>query len=383
MAATMCKTWVMGMVFLVLSVQQGHADGPVHFQVSKCRGCDAMSSGGLVVERTISDGSLRLFVWNTTKPTAAPQELAVPNTPWLLVECINDAGLVVAHSSRLGSAELHPLLWDTKHPTTLPKELVVPEGTSGRARAINNKGLIAGDFSKDDEEYAVLWNANGSAAAPVALVTPKGRKSHVNAINDKGLVVGRISMEDSHRAVVWDANDTTAPPKFLATPAGTSSYACAINANGQVVGCLRSKNGDRPALWDANDPNTVPKRLAEVTGLEDLIPFNADRRFVLRGINDQGQIVGSVRLYSKGPQYIMSDSYPILWDRAKAVHLDQQFAGFEGELACHRFKNVMAINNMGQIIIVYKDEFNHQERTYLLTPSTGSDGRASKSAKKP
>ena len=127
----------------------------------------------------------------------------------------------------------------------------------------------------------------------------------------------------------------------------------------------------------------APKNLAELAGLEDLLPIYGEQRFVLRAINEQGQVVGSERLYSKGPEYIMSDSFPVLWDGGKAVQIDQCLASYEDGMKNRRIRTVMGINNMGQIIVVCEDEFTRQERIYLLTPSADSDGRACNLATRP
>ncbi len=199
--------------------------------------------------------------------------------------------------------------------TALP---LMPALSQDTATAINNQTppKIVGNSSTTLANRAILWK-NGVAQDLGTLGGPNGQAT---GINDHGQVVG-------YADTLPDANGVTHTHAFLWTPGGTGgvagnpqmtdlgtflngtfSRASAINNAGQIVGGADYNSSDYAFLWDAvNGLRSLNALVATAT-----YSFTATDGTTLgsaSGINNQGQIIGSLGMYTNGFGYSIQHGY--------------------------------------------------------------------------
>jgi probable HAF family extracellular repeat protein len=173
-----------------------------------------------------------------------------------------------------------PFLWQFFHLSALP----TLGGNNGQASAINDRGQIAG-FAENTTvdsgcppnriQLPVLWEKGKAQPLPTVGSDPDGVAFW---INDRGQAVGYSgTCTAALHAVSWE-NGTAFPLPDL----GTGAIAQGINNQGQIVGTVGSPDGTTQygALWQ----NGAITNLGTLPG---------DFAAIATGINSKGQVVGS------------------------------------------------------------------------------------------
>ncbi len=179
-----------------------------------------------------------------------------------------------------------PFLWQLFHMSALP----TLGGNNGQASAINSRGQIVGfaesgavdstcaaGTTNNRIQLPVLWENGKPRALPTVEGDPDGDAIW---INDKGQAVGQsnnCNMSVVH-AVSWEKDKASELPDL-----GIGSIAYGINNQGQIVGSIFLNSGGATrlgALWQ----NGVLTNLGTLPG---------DLSAIATGINDKGQVVGS------------------------------------------------------------------------------------------
>jgi probable HAF family extracellular repeat protein len=173
-----------------------------------------------------------------------------------------------------------PFLWQNGHMSALP----TLGGNNGQASDINNRGQIAGTAQTTVTDSGcppkqtmlpVLWEEGKAQPLPTVGSDPDGVAF---AINDQGQAVGDSGIcAGAIHAVLWE-NGTAFPLPDL----GTGAIAQGINNQGQIVGTVGSPDGTTQyaALWQngaITNLGTLPEDFAALA----------------TGINNRGQVVGS------------------------------------------------------------------------------------------
>jgi probable HAF family extracellular repeat protein len=166
-----------------------------------------------------------------------------------------------------------------------------------------------------------------------------GTNSYAWGINNVGQVVGNVN--DGGLAFVWDSTNGMQDLGTL----GGGRGAEAINNIGQVVGYSYTSGLNVHAfLWDSTN------------GMQDLGTISGYGS-VASGINDFGQVVGSLTTSGEEPQH------SFVWDSTNGMRdLNDLIDSNSG----WTLNSAKAINNKGQI--VGYGNLNGQQRAFLLTP---------------
>jgi probable HAF family extracellular repeat protein len=189
-------------------------------------------------------------------------------------------------------------------------------GPSGRATGINNRNDIVGYCQTEAGNFhAVLWDGDGVTD----LGTLGGNNSYARGINDDGVIVGvSDTAEDQEHAFMWqdgimtDIHDPDLPPI-------NESTARAINSDGLIAGTV----GYGGVMWRTPDDYvwvldgsglTGPSDAYDINDSEQVVGWHhsSDQAFIWEagtmeilphlgvdrsrayGINNSGQVVGSV-----------------------------------------------------------------------------------------
>ena len=148
------------------------------------------------------------------------------------------------------------------------------------ANSINNNGVVVGNVQyADGHIQAFIWDSiNG-----IRRIDPTAKQSVANCINDSGVIAGAAQDADGLTdAVLWPRIGQR--QSIAWAPFGAA--ATCINRKGEVVGIRMDgifEIVDRAFSWPAIDPNSAWNEL-----------FSEDHFSVATGINDRGQIAGSV-----------------------------------------------------------------------------------------
>lgn len=227
---------------------------------------------------------------------------------------------------------------------------------SAAATAINSNGEIAGIAENGEtdpldpgfpELRAVLWKGQQITN----LGTFGGTESYVGGVNNRGEVSGAAlnttpdpysfigvfgqgnpNQTQTH-AFVWKHGVMT----DIGTLGGPDSGCCNtgggafINQRGQISG--DSYTNDVPN-YDSGIPTDHPFLWTPGKGMQDLGTLGGDEIATDEGLNDRGEVIGS--MYLAGDQ----DHQPYLWDGKKLINLGT-FGGPDGDTA--------AINNAGEV----------------------------------
>lgn len=143
---------------------------------------------------------------------------------------------------------------------------------------INDLGALAGSANTAASVQAFL-QAPGQPARRLGPL-PGDKASMAFAINNHQQVVGFSSGPGGQRAVTWSATGT---PSVLPSAAATSSQASGINDRGDVVGTVVTRGSRQPALWTASAaaqlltllPGHAIGEAAAVNGRGDVVGYSA------------------------------------------------------------------------------------------------------------
>jgi probable HAF family extracellular repeat protein len=222
-------------------------------------------------------------------------------------------------------------------------------GTLGGARSeaygINNSGQVVGKAATAGDYHAFLYD--GTVTPPMQdLGTLGGPVSQANGINASGQVVGwsNTAAFNVEHAFLYDATATPAM-QDLGTLGGNQSVGYGINASGQVVGGAvpAGSSGYHAFLYDAT----------ATPAMQDLGTLGGSDSFAF-GINTSGQVVGYT-----------SPAGAFLYDGNAMLDLNGQIPPDSGWVLAE----ARGINDNGQI--VGSGVINGQVHAFLLTPDAG------------
>jgi probable HAF family extracellular repeat protein len=249
-----------------------------------------------------------------------------------------------------------PFLWQFFHMSALP----TLGGNNAQASAINDRGQIAG-FAENTTvdsgcppnriQLPVLWEKGKAQPLPTVGSDPDGVAFW---INDQGQAVGYSgTCTAALHAVSWE-NGTAFPLPDL----GTGAIAQGINNQGQIVGTVGSPDGTTQygALWQ----NGAITNLGTLPG---------DFAAIATGINSKGQVVGST--WDSNFNW----SHGFIWQDGVMTDLNTLFPASSNLFATMANK----INERGQIsgmAIVLSGPHAGNIHAFLATPVRQSIGRS-------
>ena len=253
-----------------------------------------------------------------------------------------------------------PFLWQNSHMRALP----TLGGNNGQASAINNHGQIVGfaengivdsscppGTTNNRIALPVLWENGKAQALPTVSSDPDGDAFW---INEQGQAVGYSgTCTAALHAVSWE-NGTASPLPDL----GTGAIAQGINNQGQIVGTVGSADGTTQygALWQNG-------------ALTNLGTLSGDVAAIATGINSKGQVVGST--WDSNFNW----SHGFIWQDGAMTDLNTLFPASSNLFATMANK----INERGQIsgmAIVLSGPDAGNIHAFLATPVHQSIGRS-------
>ena len=253
-----------------------------------------------------------------------------------------------------------PFLWQFFHMRALP----TLGGNNGQASAINTRGQIVGfaengtvdstcppNTTNNRIALPVLWEKGKAKPLPTVGSDPDGDAFW---INDKGQAVGYSgTCTAALHAVSWEHGTPTPLPDL-----GTGAIAQGINNQGQIVGTVGSADGTTQygALWQ----NDVLTNLGTLPG---------DVAAIATGINSQGQVVGST--WDSNFNW----SHGFIWQDGVMTDLNTLFPASSNLFATMANK----INERGQIsgmAIVLSGPDEGNVHAFLATPVNASIGKS-------
>jgi len=253
-----------------------------------------------------------------------------------------------------------PFLWQNSHMRALP----TLGGNNGQASAINNHGQIVGfaengivdsscppGTTNNRIALPVLWENGKAQALPTVSSDPDGDAFW---INEQGQAVGYSgTCTAALHAVSWE-NGTASPLPDL----GTGAIAQGINNQGQIVGTVGSADGTTQygALWQNG-------------ALTNLGTLSGDVAAIATGINSKGQVVGST--WDSNFNW----SHGFIWQDGSMTDLNTLFPASSNLFATMANK----INERGQIsgmAIVLSGPDAGNIHAFLATPVHQSIGRS-------
>jgi uncharacterized membrane protein len=178
----------------------------------------------------------------------------------------------------------------------------LPDSEGGRAFDVNGAGDVVGVTQQDGVwiDQAVFWPRSGGK---IVIPIPRpGNASQAIAINDAGLVVGRLTITDTKsRCFGWTQDGGYFD--FGQPAQGSSCEPADINNHGQVTGRTVVAGHDTAFIWKRGSFQLLP-----------LLPATDECRGA--SINNAGDVVGSC-LLSTAP----ARRYPVLWRNGVAIDL--------------------------------------------------------------
>jgi uncharacterized membrane protein len=327
-----------------------------------------------------------MFLWERFGPSPPPR-YTVTNLGKLgdtTVVHLNDNGDVAgvwvtmrrAGQNSWVSASQRPFIWSQGSVRFLSNK-------DGYPNAINNSGEVIGILlnskmpERDLKSSSFLWS-NGQLKDFDNLV---GQGTSVADINNRGAVTGFVSSKPkSGQGFVWRNGKV----QLIKTKDGSSFSPLSMNDQGDIV-------AEEPFYGDMSTYHSKPivrfangtyKRLADKTTVLSRININGeivvkrekscfiwkdgeeqvlfedsdDKRLYDAEINNQGQVVGTIRNGNGAP------ITPCLFFNSRSYDLNTLLPKNSG----WALSEVSAINNRGQI--VGEGYFNNRRRFFLLTP---------------
>lgn len=204
-----------------------------------------------------------------------------------------------------------------------------PKATAGAsfASAINISGMAIGGFNNATGSYNFFYNGSTYTTLDVVGVLGRGviKYTDVQGINDNGQVVGMYGDGIGVHGYLYNGStytDIIDPSATGGFPyeVGTNTYARGINNNGQVVGSFGNSNGEHGFIYSNGIYTTLDVPNSNLT--------NAT------GINDSGQVTG----------YFYNDTgvHGFLYSNSIYTTIDSPNGGFGTHLT--------GINNNGQVL---------------------------------
>jgi probable HAF family extracellular repeat protein len=266
-----------------------------------------------------ASGSPGAFCWRDGRLIALKP---LPGDEYAEPESINEKGEVVGSSYDVDTDRRRAVVFVDGAAHELP----VAVHASSTAMDINDAGDIVGAYS-DRLGDAMAYVIRQGTVRDLGTLGQTVRASVGAGIDNRGQVVGSSTTDQAtpfgqFRVLAFsDRRDTLTA---LPTPPEHSSHAARVNARGQTVGFIERDNGGaegyRAVLWDADGMHV----------LSDL-PSDA------RGINNRGQVVGSVQTAPGG----------FLYEPGKGSHNLNDLIDPAAGLT---FVYPQAINERGQIV---------------------------------
>lgn len=171
-------------------------------------------------------------------------------------------------------------------------------GTSVFAKSINSRGDIAGRDANGGFVF-IPTTPNGLDGVRHKLsATPMGLASSAEEINDVGQIVGAITVGNRLHAMLWNPqipNGSSGVMHDLGLlPGRLQSYAVDVNNSGVGIG-VANDNTTFSGNTSANGLAFIWTEDAGMRNLVDLVDSTGDgwRLYLVGGINDRGQIVGT------------------------------------------------------------------------------------------
>jgi probable HAF family extracellular repeat protein len=305
---------------------------------------DINASGTVVGESTDNDFRTLAFIWKReTGMSALDRSCPTPSSS--RANAINDAGWVVGQSSSRAA------LWKPGECATY----LLPDNVYSMAWDVNNDGVIVGAYRTvggDIIDHAFRWT-NGKTDD---LESVAGATTTAYAINNSGMIVGseRLPSGIVDDAVFWN-------------PAGARTQ-LGIDKTLGYLGLARSVN-DRGEIAGYYHPFDLLLSTSAFVWRPGQGATSVASRAAAFGINNNGQIVGLVRLI---------DAAPVLWDPTVGTVSLPGLGGLRG--------TAYAINDAGWIV-GYSEHTNGFSRAALWRPNSAPvariDGPAAGMKKKP
>ncbi len=256
------------------------------------------NSGQIIGCAQAADGSTHVFLYDSVRAPML-RDLGALGTnsqgSFSLGLGINANGVFVGGSSISALGQVHAF----ESGATL---LDLGLGGNSTAYGLNDAGQVVGFATVNGLTNAFLLSPvatnNTSAGTNFLGFLPGGTNSLALAINQFGDVIGTGGLSNG-LTHAWIRTSTDGSLQDLGTPAGTfSSTAYGLNGFRQVVGSATAAGGATHAFFYST---------GRMNDLNDLLPFEETNSWVLteaRGINDQGQIVGTGKFNGKDHAFL-------------------------------------------------------------------------------
>ncbi|PSB03556.1 HAF repeat-containing PEP-CTERM protein [Merismopedia glauca] len=245
---------------------------------------------------------------------------------------INESGQIVG-SSRTADGNYHAFLWENGTITDL--NTLSDDINFSYPSGINNAGQITVNTYESgyQRRRSFLWQ-NGTRTYLSSL---GDNSTQISDINESGQIIGGSNVNGSNRAFLWQNGESI----YLGSVGGDSGVSD-INDAGQIIGTSRTTDRQTVFLWQ----NGTMIDLLALRGIYG----------EAKQINEAGQVLGNYGIE-------MLDSKPFLWEKGKAVDLQNLIDPNSG----WDYLSATKINNKGQII--GSGYFNGESRAFLMNPT--------------
>ncbi|PYT01958.1 MAG: hypothetical protein DMF63_03750 [Acidobacteria bacterium] len=303
-----------------------------------------VSTGGVVVGRSVRTGGAQAFTW-----TQAGGIVGLPNIAgraFCVSNSANNTGVVVGTcaSTLFGTARL-PIVWTNGAVSQLP----LPAGeTLGEAYSVNASGVSVGSINSGSLQRGAVYSG---ASATVITQTTAGGSFFTTAfgVNNAGRVVG-IGIDPSNAArnvgMVYDIGSSAAIE--VGSISGTNgAIAFAIGNGGHVVGSTMMNQGSGlPFIWtQAGGMVAIPLPTGTTQGSA-------------RGVNSSGWAVGTAS---------SAFAIPFVYDGTNSYRVaDLIPAGTGWDLSMNTSSSAQGISDSG--VIVGTGVLNGAVHGYAMVP---------------